>query len=1389
MIFNTIKGLFTNNIDDEIRDNALNENTKAKDRNTARNTSATVTNTASVKDNTEEVIKNTAATNGETVAQNANVESTSKMTTAWKKFGAVLKANTALIGVGAIIGVTLLAAKLSEKALNKNKDKALEVADAYSETKSKVEEINSELEINQQRIDELNAKENLTLLESEELEKLKESNKQLEVQLALKEKLANKEKEEANKTAVQYLNERTGLYNTKTGKFDSSHIEYASQQLEYLDKLQKDIQTKENELAGENVDSQRYKEISQELDALQSSYDIVLGKVQEYNDTFNTIDDNLFEGKDDEWLNQLNTFYHRFHEVITGVAQTNTDAITNILAKEKFAGVKEELIALGKEGSLSCELLNQKFGGQGGLLETLEKAGILTEELLQYIMALANPDAVNYDAVRSQFMSSIGLSDGVNSAADAQIISSLQNAGMFSNKALEAYLVVKEKFGDHPDGWTVEDWIYNIQEELKGADLEVEIKPAITDTIDQMLKQLESQFSALGDVYSSIFSENGFNSNVITNDMLKSLEDAFTNLESDLGIEFDSSELEEFFDVIADGSFTAKEAQDAFNKLATSWFNGTSTLENLNEETAGAIAQQLEQMGVTNANVIVQEQLAKAELQSALAKSDLINSTKDVVDGMLAEAQYANLTKEQIYYLAAAEIAYGNNDLDFSGKIAELQELASAYGNVALEALTASAANRLANGRGTEETIMADIMAQWKRMTSDVELKFNFNTTEAAKSARKAGEDAGKKYLEGLESVISAVGTIIGDKIDDINEQMDAALENLDLQIENLEAQINAIDDEIDRKNDLIDAIQDEIDAIQEANEERQRAIDLQKAEYDLERLQNQNTSLIYSDDKGYHYETDTSEIRDARDAVDDAKTAIQIAEKEKAIKAIEKEIELLEKSKDAINAQIEAIEKQKEATQAYFEQMIKALEEYQNKWDRLSNLKTMAEAEASLQKFGYSVEDVLNMSDEAFEAFANDYVKAIAGANSENDLFLQSLEKLSGIELSGISDDLSKVADSATEVANAISGSGGGGATTSEGGVSTSGSGLAKGLEEVGTASDTHIEQNTIPDFEATKTAVDNVSSSIGSSGGSENLTDKGYPSSTEGSNGSGGGESGTLTGNIVGLGETTDEVIAGEEGVNKKFTDLNVPLGEAKTHMTDMKTTLEDLASQEWIVKVKVDVSGASGLGSFAKANGNVFSSKDYNIAYGNAYAEGTAFVKGGISGATFDHNALVGELGAEMLIRNNRWKLVGLNGTEFIDVKKNDIIFNHKQTEQLLKYGSITGRGKAYANGKVDTLPNGLTPLSIADSEKYKLLSVVSNISDGLNIGTKHLDMLNRNVDTMVKNVSKVNNINNSPTININNPQFTCTGITGEQVLHEIEGQFQGLFLNAYQNTMKR
>lgn len=67
----------------------------------------------------------------------------------------------------------------------------------------------------------------------------------------------------------------------------------------------------------------------------------------------------------------------------------------------------------------------------------------------------------------------------------------------------------------------------------------------------------------------------------------------------------------------------------------------------------------------------------------------------------------------------------------------------------------------------------------------------------------------------------------------------------------------------------------------------------------------------------------------------------------------------------------------------------------------------------------------------------------------------------------------------------------------------------------------------------------------------------------------------------------------------------------------------------------------------------------------------------------GAKDSGSSLVGELGAEIRIPagTNRWELLGANGAEFRKVNRGDIIFNHKQTESILKHGHINSRAKVY------------------------------------------------------------------------------------------------------------
>lgn len=62
----------------------------------------------------------------------------------------------------------------------------------------------------------------------------------------------------------------------------------------------------------------------------------------------------------------------------------------------------------------------------------------------------------------------------------------------------------------------------------------------------------------------------------------------------------------------------------------------------------------------------------------------------------------------------------------------------------------------------------------------------------------------------------------------------------------------------------------------------------------------------------------------------------------------------------------------------------------------------------------------------------------------------------------------------------------------------------------------------------------------------------------------------------------------------------------------------------------------------------------------------------------------DALTGELGQEMVVNGNRWWTVGDNGAEFTHIPKGSVVFNAKQTKELLSKGFTPSRGTARLSG---------------------------------------------------------------------------------------------------------
>lgn len=121
------------------------------------------------------------------------------------------------------------------------------------------------------------------------------------------------------------------------------------------------------------------------------------------------------------------------------------------------------------------------------------------------------------------------------------------------------------------------------------------------------------------------------------------------------------------------------------------------------------------------------------------------------------------------------------------------------------------------------------------------------------------------------------------------DKRLESEKEILEKQKESKDNALSAIIDLID---DQIKGIDDEIDAMKKLNDERQKALTLQQRQADLDKANSQKTNKVLTKDKGWVYKADEDAIREAEQALADAKF-------DKRVSDLEKEKEKLEEYKN----------------------------------------------------------------------------------------------------------------------------------------------------------------------------------------------------------------------------------------------------------------------------------------------------------------------------------------------------------------------------------------------------------------------------------------------------------------------------------------------------------
>lgn len=153
-----------------------------------------------------------------------------------------------------------------------------------------------------------------------------------------------------------------------------------------------------------------------------------------------------------------------------------------------------------------------------------------------------------------------------------------------------------------------------------------------------------------------------------------------------------------------------------------------------------------------------------------------------------------------------------------------------------------------------------------------------------------------------------------------------------------------------------------------------------------------------------------------------------------------------------------------------------------------------------------------------------------------------------------------------------------------------------------------------------------------------------------------------------------------------------------------------------------------------SISRTRAYAFGSLD-NFDFSPAYANGKISVD-------HDQVALMNELGMESRVRDGVWSLIP-GGAHFENVKKDDIIFSAKQTQDLLKYGATSGHARAYAQGSLSdiSLSNafGLGSFKFSQDQPYTHKTSVSSSSGSSDTSAtqKHTDAVQKDTSSTEDN----------------------------------------------------
>lgn len=428
-----------------------------------------------------------------------------------------------------------------------------------------------------------------------------------------------------------------------------------------------------------------------------------------------------------------------FNPTVATQEQIDAYGTLNNVAQE-YGMTLEQLISLLEHEKLVSSEEKQELDNKFGK----EKVDTLSDEDLQYAFKVSDGTVKTWDELIAKIKEAKEEAQNTNETPISSTFKDLwKSIGKGDDDASKAAKSAKEEILKLAEAGKLTEKAFkksSIADTFTNAGYSIE---EATKKINRMVdssKQLSSLKSSISSIQNA-YQEKKDNK-VANSSTLAGMEDIFGKLSS----------WEKYKNILGSVSSTLKECKIAQNELATEFVYSNNFLSQLTSKNKEYYTSQLKELGIANAQSIVENTLkakkqALANETKALeaATSDLSGETGDASEKFLEQANMTNLAKVELANLIAQQKIFEVQGLDTSTKVEQLNKLALAYFGVA-NAIQVSNTSAM----GVDPRYYTDdwIQKQWNNLM-DQQTKISVDNVKVTPSKTK---DSSKKTKNSSKS-------------------------------------------------------------------------------------------------------------------------------------------------------------------------------------------------------------------------------------------------------------------------------------------------------------------------------------------------------------------------------------------------------------------------------------------------------------------------------------------------------------------------------------------------------------------------------------------------------------------------------------------------------------